>query len=31
MLHAIYAPWLPLTVADTEDDWVLLSGARPAA
>ena len=30
-LRAIYAPWLPLTVADTEADWVLLSGARPAA
>lgn len=26
---AIYAPWLPLQVADTRDDWVCLSGVKP--
>lgn len=25
----IYATWLPLTVADTRDGWVCLSGTRP--
>lgn len=26
---AIYAQWLPLTVADTREDWVCLSGVKP--
>ncbi|MEN9479654.1 MAG: hypothetical protein RLZZ298_1049 [Pseudomonadota bacterium] len=25
----IYAAWLPLTVADTREDWVCLSGTKP--
>ena len=25
----IYAPWLPLTVADVREDWVCLAGTRP--
>lgn len=25
----VYAPWLPLTVADTREGWVCLSGIRP--
>ena len=25
----IYAPWIPLQVADTREDWVCLSGAKP--
>jgi ribosomal protein L11 methyltransferase len=29
-LIAAYAPWLPLTVADTREGWVCLAGARPA-
>jgi hypothetical protein len=29
-LQAAYAPWLPLTVADEEDGWVLLTGTAPA-
>lgn len=26
---AIYAQWLPLTIADTREDWVCLSGIKP--
>lgn len=26
---ALYAQWLPLTVADTREDWVCLSGVKP--
>lgn len=25
----IYAPWLPLQIADTREDWVCLSGTKP--
>lgn len=28
---AFYAPWLPLSVADTREGWVCLAGIRPAA
>lgn len=26
---AIYAQWLPMTIADTREDWVCLSGVKP--
>lgn len=26
---AVYAPWIPLEVADVREDWVCLSGVRP--
>lgn len=26
---ALYAQWLPLTIADTREDWVCLSGVKP--
>jgi ribosomal protein L11 methyltransferase len=26
---AVYAPWIPLAVADVREDWVCLSGVRP--
>ena len=29
-LQQAYAPYLQLTVADTQDGWVLLTGQRPA-
>lgn len=29
-LQEAYAPYLPLTVADAQDGWVLLTGQRPA-
>jgi ribosomal protein L11 methyltransferase len=29
-LKAAYAPWLPLTVADTEDGWILMTARRAA-
>lgn len=28
-LKAAYAPWLELTVADSEDGWILMTGCRP--
>jgi ribosomal protein L11 methyltransferase len=29
-LIAAYAPWVPLTVADTREGWVCLAGTKPA-
>ena len=29
-LKAAYAPWLALQVADSEDDWILMTARRPA-
>ena len=29
-LTTAYAPWLDLTVADSDDGWILMSGQRPA-
>jgi len=28
-LQAAYAPWLPLSVADSEDGWILMTATRP--
>ncbi len=30
-LRDAYAPWLAIGVADAEEDWVLMTGTRPAA
>ena len=29
-LRASYAPWLAIEVADQDDDWILMTGVRPA-
>jgi ribosomal protein L11 methyltransferase len=28
-LNAAYAPWIPLSVADRDDGWILMTGRRP--